>query len=152
MKKAMHNSPGRRRVLKSANLRQAEWDIQRVYGAMYFRDHPIVIEERINWTHVYQLVDPRDGAVFYVGKGGPYRLREHEYEADCGLNTPKCIRIREIWASGLQVEFRTVGLFVKPWHNEQALRFEQGLIKEGGASLTNNQPAVTWRSQNGRSQ
>lgn len=141
----------------SKALREFEISIGYLAREQYRRDHANDPAEprpmEIYWIHVYQLVDPRDGSVFYVGKGGPYRLGQHEKEADLGLMTPKCIRIREIWSAGLQVEFRTVGLFQTPDYDGKALRFESKLIKEGGGALTNNQPVgKTWRQlQHGRS-
>lgn len=63
------------------------------------------------WAYVYHLVDPRDGAVFYVGRGKRDRILAHEKEASKGLMTRKCQRIREIWASGQNIERRIVALF-----------------------------------------
>lgn len=58
--------------------------------------------------YVYELVDPRNGAPFYVGKGKGGRMLAHEREAISGSNHPKCRRIREVWASGLTIERRIV--------------------------------------------
>lgn len=56
--------------------------------------------------YVYALVDPRDDAVFYVGKGKGNRVSAHEAEARRGWtfqNPRKTERIREIWNAGQQV-------------------------------------------------
>lgn len=53
--------------------------------------------------YVYELIDPRDGLVFYVGKGKGDRYRHHECEAKKGKRGPKCDRIREIWETGRTV-------------------------------------------------
>jgi hypothetical protein len=49
--------------------------------------------------YVYLYVDPRDGKVFYVGKGKDERCLEHLSEDD---DHPKVKRIREIFAVGLE--------------------------------------------------
>lgn len=64
-----------------------------------------------HWRYVYHLVDPRSGTVFYIGKGRAMRINAHDREARLGVITRKCVRIREIWAAGLQVEKRVVALF-----------------------------------------
>lgn len=61
--------------------------------------------------YVYELVDPRDQSVFYVGKGKGRRLLNHEEEARRGVHSRKCDRIRQIWASGHTVERRIVRRF-----------------------------------------
>lgn len=55
--------------------------------------------------YVYTLSDPRDGAVFYVGKGCGNRIDQHERDARKGrfANAGKELRIREIWAAGCDV-------------------------------------------------
>lgn len=53
--------------------------------------------------YVYTLTDPRDGAVFYVGKGSGRRIEAHEAEARKGGHSRKCDRIRDIWSSGAEV-------------------------------------------------
>lgn len=52
--------------------------------------------------YVYELRDPRNGLPFYVGKGKGDRINAHEREARKGVSSPKCERIKEIWAAGLQ--------------------------------------------------
>lgn len=60
--------------------------------------------------YVYELIDPRDGSVFYVGKGKGNRIASHEAMARKGRidNPAKYARIREIWDAGLEVERRYV--------------------------------------------
>ena len=54
--------------------------------------------------YVYELVDPRDGKPFYIGKGKGERMHQHEREAARGVYSRKCERIREIVAAGMKVE------------------------------------------------
>ena len=85
--------------------------------------------------YVYELVDPRDGAVFYVGKGKGKRIEAHEREARARVTHPKHERIREIWAAGLKVSRRIVRHFKT---DAAAYRFERKLIaKYGQAALCN---------------
>ena len=49
--------------------------------------------------YVYLYVDPRDGKVFYIGKGKDDRCLHHLYEDD---NHPKVKRIRDIFDAGLE--------------------------------------------------
>ena len=49
--------------------------------------------------YVYLYVDPRDGKVFYIGKGKDERCLDHLFEDD---DHPKVKRIREIFAAGLE--------------------------------------------------
>lgn len=60
--------------------------------------------------YVYELVDPRDGAVFYVGKGKGRRISQHVIDAKAArLRNPfKDERIREIIQSGHSVIERKV--------------------------------------------
>jgi hypothetical protein len=85
--------------------------------------------------YVYQLVDPRTGNPFYVGKGKGNRIAAHEAEAKKGSNHPKCVHIREIEESGLAVERKIVKEFAS---EDAAYKFEAKLIKSiGRANLTN---------------
>lgn len=61
--------------------------------------------------YVYDLIDPRDGSIFYVGKGRGQRINDHERDARAGKQSSKCDRIREIWAAGHQVSKRIVKQF-----------------------------------------
>lgn len=87
--------------------------------------------------YVYELVDPRDGSVFYVGKGKGRRISQHAVEAKRGgLGNPfKAERIREIIKAGHSVIERKVheGL-----DEERAYWLErQQIALYGMASLTN---------------
>lgn len=88
--------------------------------------------------YVYELRDPRDGAVFYVGKGMGDRIDQHEKEAITGRQSRKCDRIREIIAAGHQID----KCRVKHFSNEQeAYDCEAGLVASYGlANLTNVVP------------
>ena len=63
--------------------------------------------------YVYGLVDPRDGDVFYVGKGQNGRIKEHERAArsDEAAETAKNKHIRAIHAAGKEVEGRVIARF-----------------------------------------
>jgi hypothetical protein len=61
--------------------------------------------------YVYTLTDPRDGAVFYVGKGKNDRLHHHERDALKGAQGRKCERIRDIAMEGMRVEASIVQRF-----------------------------------------
>lgn len=63
--------------------------------------------------YVYHLIDPRNGKVFYVGKGSGNRVAHHERDAKKlrFANSPKEALIHEIWMDGLEVERRIVQRF-----------------------------------------
>ena len=65
--------------------------------------------------YVYALVDPRDGAVFYVGKGKGRRMFEHERESKRGdkyvTNAEKRARIDAILSAGLRVTHRVIARY-----------------------------------------
>jgi hypothetical protein len=85
--------------------------------------------------YVYELIDPRDGQVFYVGKGKNGRINDHEAEAKSGHPSFKCNKIRSIWADGCQVIKQKVATF---WDEESAYQFEECRIAEIGLdNLTN---------------
>lgn len=93
-----------------------------------------------HWHYVYELVDPRDGKTFYVGCGRHQRMYEHDRQAELGLLTRKCGRIRDIWAAGLVIERRVIGLFRE---RRPAYKFELKRIHElGYENLTNSRPGV----------
>ena len=88
--------------------------------------------------YVYELVDPRDGTVFYVGKGQKNRIDAHEREAAKGVHSRKCDRIRSIWASSGEVERHIVS---RHEDENEALRAEFDLIASYGlVNLTNVLP------------
>jgi len=72
---------------------------------MAYQKFDDIAAERVGF-YVYALQDPRDGVIFYVGKGVANRWYDHVQAAR--LNTEdeslKLSRIREIEASGLEVE------------------------------------------------
>jgi hypothetical protein len=85
--------------------------------------------------YVYQLIDPRDGKPFYIGKGKEDRLDAHEAEAKKNVQSHKCNVIRKIWAQGLEVQKEIVRRFR---NEDAAYRFEARLIKRIGLeNLTN---------------
>lgn len=96
--------------------------------------------------YVYTLTDPRDGAVFYVGKGCGSRINAHEREANT-VDSPKCRRIRDIWAAGQSVAKSKIAYFAS---ERAAYAYEARLIAElpgltnGGA--TAKQP-IPWQRQ-----
>lgn len=83
--------------------------------------------------YVYDLVDPRSGKAFYVGKGQKRRAWQHVREARNGGSGAKCERIREIEGDGAAVGVRIVQRFAR---EIDALRFEAKRISELGG-LTN---------------
>ncbi len=87
--------------------------------------------------YVYTLRDPRDGKVFYVGKGKGTRMLHHEKDAYKGRspNTAKCLLILEIHRAGLRVITEKVHEHL---HEREALDKEKHLINEIGlGNLTN---------------
>jgi hypothetical protein len=89
--------------------------------------------------YVYELVDPRDGEVFYVGKGVGERALHHELEARNKLiETNKTNRIRDIEKNSERVTVRVIGRFET---EEQAFAVEATLIHwiYGLNNLTNIQ-------------
>jgi len=81
--------------------------------------------------YVYELIDPRNNKVFYVGKGKGKRVFEHEKEAIKGSMHRKCVLIREILNSNLKV----INKIVKYFDEEQkAYDYEVKLISKIGLS------------------
>lgn len=88
--------------------------------------------------YVYELVDPRNGEVFYVGKGQKRRLFDHEADASKGVHSRKCDMIRSIWADHREVDRRIVS---RHDDENEALQAEFDLIVEYGLdNLTNVLP------------
>ena len=87
--------------------------------------------------YVYTLTDPRNGEVFYVGKGCGYRMHQHEKDCSAGrvLNGRKHQRIADIVAAG----YRVVAAKVQAGLTEgEALDAEKALIRAIGIrNLTN---------------
>lgn len=77
--------------------------------------------------YVYFLVDPRDGRIFYIGKGTGSRISHHARDARRGKiqNAEKHKRISQILDAGLKVEevYFEVGL-----NETEALQIERQLI------------------------
>ena len=88
--------------------------------------------------YVYELIDPRDGSVFYVGKGCRDRYAHHEAAARAGSASEKSDRINAILAGGDKIECRIVQRFDS---EVQAYRFESLHIASIGLeNLTNILP------------
>lgn len=96
--------------------------------------------------YVYELIDPRDGLVFYVGKGKGDRYRHHECEAKKGKRGPKCDRIRQIWESGHKVRHN---IFSRHADEDDAYNAEADRIDALGLeNLTNQIPGgLGWASR-----
>jgi len=93
--------------------------------------------------YVYTLTDPRNGRIFYVGKGtvidGRYQGRFSTlcHEAKHGRVGVKYDTIREIQAEGLKPAFTKV---FETEDEEAALSKEKELVERLGASLDNRAP------------
>lgn len=90
--------------------------------------------------YVYELVDPRDDSVFYVGKSsvGNSRLAQHRRDARHGYGTKKNERIREIESQGYKVVRRKIAHF---YDQQDAFEFEKERIAHYGMhNLTNMTP------------
>ena len=85
--------------------------------------------------YVYELVDPRSGEVFYVGKGKGSRINDHEWEAENGYPSYKCNKIRSIWGDGHEIIKQKVAEF---WDEDAAYEHEEERIASIGLdNLTN---------------
>lgn len=85
--------------------------------------------------YLYELVDPRCGSVFYVGKGKGKRRDQHTREAVNGGQGPKCEKIRAIIADGYEPASRIVAYFddeLEAYSEEIKL-----IAKHGISNLTN---------------
>ena len=92
--------------------------------------------------YVYTLTDPRDGQVFYVGKGCGNRRFQHERDCRNGrvTNAAKHLRIQSVLNSGGAVVPTVVhSRLTEP----EAISAERRLIREiGFANLTNILPGA----------
>jgi len=89
-------------------------------------------EKQYRW-YVYQLIDPRNKEVFYIGKGTGKRIHEHEREALKGVCSHKCHKINKIHKAGFKIIKQKVAYF-----NDEsyAYQFESELISKT-PNLTN---------------
>jgi hypothetical protein len=98
---------------------------------------------------VYDLIDPRDGRTFYVGKGVRDRPQHHTAQARKGHKSDKCDLIREILASGRSVRVEIVARFAD---EDEAFAFEAERIASIGLdNLTNVLPGGRGGSAGGLS-
>lgn len=100
---------------------------------------PFEVAQAIRF-YVYALRDPRDGRVFYVGKGVGDRIKAHVVEAgkDPETQQAKLLRIREIEAAGHSVDL----LFLRTGIDDERTAYiaEQSVIDAflaDGHELTN---------------
>ena len=85
--------------------------------------------------YVYELSDPRDNSVFYVGKGSGNRIDAHERDTIKGVCSKKCNKIRSINNSGYSIHKEKVATF---WDEQAAYDYETERISFYGLSnLTN---------------
>jgi hypothetical protein len=85
--------------------------------------------------YVYELINPINGNVFYVGKGTGNRIDQHEREAAKGVCSKKCNKINYIIKRGHKIKKQKVALF---WDEQAAYDHETDLIAQYGlANLTN---------------
>lgn len=63
--------------------------------------------------YVYQLIDPRDNSIFYIGKGCRERVKAHVSNFKKGVidNLDKHLKIQDIIQSGYVVEEKIVAYF-----------------------------------------
>ena len=97
------------------------------------------IKSAARW-YVYTLADPRDGAIFYIGKGTGSRIHQHEKDAanQKTVCSKKINKIRDIQAAKLEVARSFNAYF---WDEQAAYDHETDLIESVGLeSLTNVLP------------
>jgi hypothetical protein len=117
--------------------------------------------------YVYTLTDPRDGSVFYVGKGQKRRAWDHEAAVRNGkmdVNKRKCLKIKDIIDCDLPVIVSIVARYEKESdafdHEEELIATTKGalnvLARGGGWSLSQEEiarrltPEVIAERQEGR--
>ena len=97
--------------------------------------------EDYKW-YLYQLIDPRDHTVFYIGKGTGKRIHAHEKEARNGVCSDKCNKIKDIWADNLQIEKKIIAYFNDEKYAYQTeadwIRNTPNLTNNGFVVKTNN--------------
>ena len=85
--------------------------------------------------YVYELIDPRDHKVFYVGKGTGDRAYQHQKFQDGNKNPHKDRKIKKIIAIGKEI---IVNIVKENLNEDQAYRLESKIIKKIGIdNLTN---------------
>ena len=85
--------------------------------------------------YVYELIDPRNHKVFYVGKGTGDRAYLHQKFQDGNKNPHKDRKIKKILASGKEI---VVNIVKKNLNEERAYSLESKIIKKIGIdNLTN---------------
>ncbi|MHA7943569.1 LEM-3-like GIY-YIG domain-containing protein [Formosa sp. 3Alg 14/1] len=101
-----------------------------------------------NNFYVYALIDPRDDAIFYIGKGKGSRLKQHmNQKLTPKNNIRKYIRINEIKALGLSVKTEALGTYLD---ENTAFEIERIIIYKLGreafleGKLTNYTPGGRW--------
>ena len=87
--------------------------------------------------YVYVLVDPRDGSVFYVGKGKNRRGKAHfnNWRAGKVVNADKHNRIEEIVAFGKQP---SIFIIANDLNEDMAFAIERQAIASIGRSILTN--------------
>lgn len=78
-----------------------------------------------NKYYVYELVDPRNGQPFYVGKGKGDRAKSHLTEGKVTNNPRKDLKINEIRLAGHEPKINVV---LENLSNDEAYREEESLI------------------------
>ena len=91
-----------------------------------------VVTERLKY-YVYLYIDPRDGSIFYVGKGRGNRVYSHLHDPS---ESKKTRRIRDIFDNGLEPKLE---ILVHGLEQEDALRVEAAVIDLLGKNKLTNQ-------------
>lgn len=113
-----------------------------VERAAHLADIKLLTTKRLRHSYVYILVDPSNGAPFYVGKGKNRRYAAHEREAVKvgGNNIRKLVIIRRILADGMRPK---ILILEDGLTSDQALYLEGALIAALGQVLTNSKHPVS---------